>query len=117
VSRYPVAPAFRRPALAPGIIGAIALLAGTLVIGLETFTIVLYVTSILAVIMAIFAWQSTQRLTIIPLALIAVLWNPVFPFAFDGPFWLAAQFVAALVMVLAGVVIRVPVTDAESRAR
>jgi hypothetical protein len=117
VSRYPVAPAFRRPALAPGIIGAIALLAGTLVIGLETFTIVLYVTSILAVIMAIFAWQGTQRLTIIPLALIAVLWNPVFPFAFDGPFWLAAQFVAALVMVLAGVVIRVPVTDAESRAR
>ena len=117
MSRYPAAPTFRRPALAPGILGALALVIGTLVVGLDSFTIVRYVVSILAVIMAIFGWQSTQRLTVIPLAVIAVLWNPVFPFAFDGPFWLAAQFVAALVLVLAGVVIRVPLTEAQANGR
>ncbi|MGK2852499.1 MAG: DUF6804 family protein [Microbacteriaceae bacterium] len=114
--RYPTAPTFRRPALAPGILGAIALMIGPIWLDLDAFTIVLYVVSILAVIMLVFAAQSTLRVLTIPLALIAIAWNPVYPFDFGGPWWLAAQFVAALAMVLAGVFIKVLI-PAEDRGR
>lgn len=114
--RYPTAPTFRRPALAPGILGAIALMIGPIWLGRDAFAIVLYVVSILAVIMLVFAASSTLRVLIIPLALIAIAWNPVYPLDFSGPWWLVAQFVAALAMVLTGVFIRVPL-PAEDRGR
>jgi hypothetical protein len=38
---------------------------------------------------------------------IAVIWNPVFPFPFTGPVWTAAQPVAAVVFLVAGALIKV----------
>ena len=45
----------------------------------------------------------------------AIVWNPVWPTAFHGQGWAAAQFVAALVFVAAG--IRIKVRNPEDRNR
>lgn len=49
------------------------------------------------------------------LAPIALVWNPVWLTAFHGQGWAAAQFVAALVFVAAG--IRIKVKNPEDRNR
>jgi hypothetical protein len=46
---------------------------------------------------------------------IAVIWNPVLPLGVSGPWWIGAQYVAILVFVLAGVLIRVKTKPEDSR--
>ena len=53
---------------------------------------------------------------LIPIMLaIAVIWNPVYPLPIDGPWWVGAQYVAILVFVLAGVLIKVPFTEQDAK--
>ena len=103
---YPT-PQFRRTALAPGIIGALVLLAGIALIGTGGYTVVLFVVCILALIMCVFAWQAKQWWWLIGFAPIAVLWNPVFPLALDPDVLLGAEYVAALVFMAAGILIKI----------
>ena len=103
---YPT-PEFRRTALAPGILGAIVLIVGIALIAGDAFTIILFAVSILALIMIVFSWQASQWWWIIGFAPIAVLWNPILPLALDGDLWLGAQYVAALVFIAAGVLIKI----------
>lgn len=103
---YPT-PQFRRTALAPGIIGALVLLAGIALIGTGGYTVVLFVVCILALIMCVFAWQAKQWWWLIGFAPIAVLWNPVFPLALDPDVLLGAEYVAALVFIAAGILIKI----------
>jgi hypothetical protein len=103
---YPT-PEFRRTALAPGILGAIVLIVGIALITGDAFTIILFAVSILALIMAVFSWQAGQWWWIAGFAPIAVVWNPVVPFGFEGDLWLGAQYVAALVFIAAGVLIKI----------
>jgi len=96
----------RRNALAPSILAVIALLIGVAVITNELFLIVRYAVSILALVMSVFAWQARQWWWLIGLVPVAMLWNPVFPIDIDAPdLWLALQYVAALVMLAAGLLI------------
>lgn len=105
--RYPTAS--RRTALIPAIIAVIALLIGVALIDGDFFTIIRYIVSIFALIVAVFAWQARQWWWLIGLAPIAVLWNPVFPIDVAQPdLWLGLQYVAALIFIVAGVLIRVP---------
>lgn len=98
----------RRTALAPAILAAIALLIGVAVITTDGFIIVRYVVSILALIVAVFAWQARQWWWIIGLAPIAVLWNPVLPIDIGQPdLWLGLQYIAVLVFLAAGILIKV----------
>lgn len=107
MTSYPT-PEFTRPALAPGLLGAIVLLAGlALLDSPEGYFWIRTATSILALIVAVFSWQARQRWWLLGLVPIAVLWNPVFPFDLHGQGWVAAQFIAALLFVIAGVRIRV----------
>ena len=103
---YPT-PQFRRTALAPGIIGALVLLAGIALLGSDTFVVVNYAVSILALIVCVFAWQASQWWWLIGLVPVAVIWNPVFPVSIDGDAWLGLQYVAALVFIAAGVLIKI----------
>lgn len=98
---------YQRNALAPGLLAAIVLLAGLLLIENEWFTAVRYVVAILALIVAWFAVQARQWWWLIAFLPIAVLWNPIYPFAFSGTLWLAGQVVAAVIFVMAGVLIKV----------
>ena len=95
MTSYPT-PEFTRPALAPGLLGAIALVVGILLIGSDGFLFILFAVSILACIIAVFAWQARSWWWLLGLLPIVVLWNPVWPLPLTGQGWLAAQFIAAV---------------------
>ena len=115
MTSYPT-PEFRRPAFAPGILGAIVLMAGlALLDNPGGFLLIKFGVAILALIMCVFCWQAGQWWWIVGLGVIAVVWNPVVPFAFSGQVWVAAQFVAALGFVAVG--LRVKVINPEDRNR
>jgi hypothetical protein len=103
---YPT-PKFRRTALAPGIVGALVLLAGIALIDTGGFTVILFAVCILALIVSVFAWQAKQWWWLIGLLPIAVLYNPVFPIELDPDTRLGAQYVAALVFIAAGLLIKI----------
>jgi len=104
--RYPT-PQFRRMALAPAIVATIALLAGVGAIGGDLYLLIQFLVAILALIVAVFAWQAKQWWWLTVLVPIAVIWNPVFPLGFDKDLLLALHYVAAVVFLAAGILIRV----------
>lgn len=99
-------PTFQRNALAPGLVAAVTLFLAPLVLDVWWFTVVLFLVSILAIIVAWFAIQARQWLWVPLFSVIAIVWNPVFPFPLSGPLWLAAHPVAAVVFLAAGVFIK-----------
>ena len=115
MTSYPT-PEFTRPALAPGLLGAIVLLAGlALLDNSGGYFWIKSAAAVLALIICVFAWQSRQWWWFIGLVPIAVLWNPVFPLELHGQVWVASQFFAALIFVAAGIMIKV--RNPESRRR
>ncbi|TIH39981.1 hypothetical protein D4765_04190 [Subtercola vilae] len=106
-SRYPT---FTRTALAPGLLGAIILLAAVAVLNSGWFTIFQYAISILALIVCVFAWQARQWWWLIGLVPIAVIWNPVYPLTFDVLLWDVMHLAAAVIFVAAGLLIKIPVS-------
>lgn len=108
-------PAFRRTALAPGLLAAVALLAGVVLIESDGFIVIRFIASILALIVLVFAFQARHWWWMPLLLAIAVLWNPIYPLDVAGPWWIGAQYVAILVFVLAGVFIKVRVKPEDSR--
>jgi len=108
--RYPT-PQFRRTALAPGILGAIVLLAGLALIGSSTYIVVQYVTSILALIIIVFAYQARQWWWMPLLLAVAVVWNPVFPVYIAVGDLPTFSYVATLVFILTAVFIKVRNTE------
>jgi hypothetical protein len=98
---------FTRPALAPGIIAVIVLMVGLALLDSDAFLIIRFVVCIFALILAWFAVQARQWWWLGGLIPIAVLWNPVFVIELHGQGWVSGQFIAALVMLTAGVLIKV----------
>jgi hypothetical protein len=96
----------RRPerrALAPAVLAAIVLLAGLALIGSDGFLWIRYGVAILSLIVAVFVWQA-RRWAWLPVPIvIAVLWNPALPFPFSGKPWAIGQLVAAVLLVVTGV--------------
>lgn len=110
-NRYPTK-TFRRTALAPGILAAIVLLAGLALFTSSEFFWIKTVTAILAAIVAVYAWQSRQWWWLPILAAIVVLWNPIWPIDLNqDKVWLILQYVAAILFVVIGVLIKVPNPD------
>lgn len=99
-------PQTQRNALAPGLLAAIALFVSPLFTEGLGATIILFLVAILALVVAWFAWQARQWWWTVVFVAIAVIWNPVYPFGFTGWVWIGAQFVAALVFIAAGILIR-----------
>lgn len=108
-------PGTRRLALAPGIIAAIALLIGAIDVDAGWFTVIRYIATIFAAIVAVFAFQAKQWWWLPPFAAIAVVWNPIWVLEVPAPWWQGAQYVAALVFLLAGWLIRVPIPEDQRR--
>lgn len=96
-----------RPGLLPAVIGAASALIGIGLLGSDQYLIIRFLLSILALIIAVFAWQGRKRLWLVPLAAIAVLWNPVIPFEFAGAGWMAAHVAAAGTFLAVGMFLRV----------
>ncbi len=110
-------PGYRRLALAPGLIAAIALLIGATVIADGPFVVVRYIVSIFALIVGVFAFQAKQWWWLPIFAAIAVAWNPVWIIAIPEPWWPGAQYFAAIVFLVAGWLIKVPIPEEQRRAR
>jgi hypothetical protein len=115
MTSYPT-PAFRRTALAPGILAAIVLFAGFALLDSTGFIWIRFATSILALIVSLYAWQARQWWWLVGLLPIAVLWNPILPITIPSDaVWLALQYIAALVFLVAGILIKVPNPDDRNR--
>ena len=114
-------PGYRRLALAPGLIAALALLIGATALGTGTaegaFIVVRYIVSIFALIVAVFAFQAKQWWWLPVFAAIAIAWNPVWIIPIDDAWWAGAQYVAAIVFLLAGWLIKVPIPEEQRRPR
>ena len=94
-------------ALAPGLLGAIVLMAGLALLDVDAFIVIKYATAILAAIIGWFAIQGRAWWALPLLAAIVVVWNPVFPFAFHGQLWVAGQFAAAIAFVACAILVKV----------
>jgi hypothetical protein len=103
--RYPT-PEFRRTALAPGVLGAIVTLAGIPLIDTDGFTVILFAVSILALIVAVFAWQARQWLWVVLLGAVAVVWNPIVPLDLEPDTLLLLHFLGAAVFIAGAIAIR-----------
>jgi hypothetical protein len=103
--RYPT-PQYRRTALAPGILGALVALAGVPLIGVDAHTVILFAVSILAAIVAVFAWQSRWYF-VVPLAFVVVAFNPVLPIDFSAEVFAGVHYVSALIFIAAAIFVRV----------
>lgn len=97
-----------RPAFAPSLLAAIALFAGIGLIGNPWYLVIQFVVAILAIIVAWYAWQAAQWWWTIVFALIAIVWNPVFPLPFEGLGWVIAHVAVAGLFAVAGALLRVP---------
>ncbi|GGF33662.1 hypothetical protein GCM10010922_06030 [Microbacterium sorbitolivorans] len=107
-SRDQNTPAFQRNALLPSFIAAAVLFLAPVILKTDWSAIVLYVVAIGALIVGWFGVQAKQWWWGIIFLAIAVLWNPAFPFGFDGTPWMVAQFAAAVVFLVAGILIKSP---------
>lgn len=117
MSSYPDR-SFRRTALAPGILGAIALLAGLALLDSGAYFWIKSVVAILAAIVGVYAWQSRQWWWLPLLAAMVVAWNPVWPINWHHWIgWLLAQYVGAVVFLVVGVLIKVPVPESTGSTR
>ena len=88
-----------------------AALLGVLIVDSGPYIIVRFVVSILALIIAVFAWQARQWWWLAPLAAIAVAFNPVFIIPITGDLWLALHYVAVLVFIVVGIAVKVASDD------
>jgi uncharacterized membrane protein YoaK (UPF0700 family) len=99
---------YQRNAFAPAILAGAACLAGIALIGHEYYLAIRFIVAILAVIIGWFALQAGQWWWIPVMLAIAVLWNPLYPLPFSGPWWVAAHIAAAAVFLAAGALIKSP---------
>ena len=89
-------------------LAAVVLMVGVFLIDSGAYTVVRFVVSILALIVAVYAVQGRRWAPLLPLVAVAVLWNPVFPFTFAGTWWSAAHVLAAAALVAVGLFLRIP---------
>jgi len=110
-------PTFRRTGLAPALLAAVVLLIGLALLDSGGYIVIRYLVSILAIILGCFAFQAKQWWWIPLLAVIAVVWNPAWPLDLHGQLWVATQYVAVVVFVVVGVLVKVPVRADEPAAK
>lgn len=101
------APQPARLALAPGLLGAIALMAGLALIGSPHYLWIEYPVAILAAITGWFAIQGKRWWFVTGLGAILVVWNPVFPLHLPGIAFQGLSILGAATFIAAGVIVRV----------
>jgi len=108
MSTKPATPAYQRNAFVPSLLAAAVLVLAPILFARALDAVVLYPVAIIALIVAWFAFQGKQWWWVAVFAVVAVVWNPIFPLPLDGEIWMIAQFVAAATFIAAGATIRVP---------
>jgi hypothetical protein len=116
MTSYPT-PQFTRPALAPGLLGAIVLMAGLALLDSSAYLYIRFGVAILALICCVFVFQAKTWIWWVALVPIVVIWNPVWPLALHGRLWVAIQFIAALAFVVCGIFVKVRNPEDRNRRR
>ncbi len=101
-------PPFTRPALAPGLLAAVVLIAFVAVIDSSAFVFVRWGVTVLALIVLVFAFRGRAWWAVALTAAIAVCWNPVVVVPIPGQVWAGLQLVAAAAFILVGIAVKVP---------
>lgn len=96
----------QRRALAPAVLGALVLLGGLVIVGQDGYYLIRYAVAILALITAVFVWQSRQWPWLPVPVVVAVLWNPVLPLSFSGQPFRIGHVVAAAALLATGLFVR-----------
>ncbi|KQO64847.1 DUF6804 family protein [Curtobacterium sp. Leaf261] len=99
---------FTRPALAPGLLAAVVLLACIVLVDSGPFVFVRWGVTVLALIVLVFAVRGRSWLSVGITAAIVVLWNPVLQIPIPGQVWAALQVVAAAAFIAVGILVKVP---------
>ncbi|MBO9577764.1 MAG: hypothetical protein J7480_03220 [Microbacteriaceae bacterium] len=99
---------YQRNALAPGLLAALVCLVAAFLTGWEGNMVFRYAIAILAVICAWFAIQARRWWWLAVYVPIIVVWNPVLPFQFSGPVWMAGHIVAGAGFLIAGMLLKSP---------
>lgn len=116
-SKKSTRPEYSRAALVPGLLGATSLMIGLPLLDSEWFTVILFITAIMALILCVYAIQAKAYLWLLGLAPMAIVWNPILPFDLDGQGWLFLQLFGALVFAFSAFLIKVPIAPDESQRR
>jgi hypothetical protein len=93
----------QRRALGPAVVGAAVLLGGLLLVGNDAYLYIRFAVSVLAIITAVFVFQAKRWAWLVPPVVVAVLWNPILPFAFEGQPFRLGSLVGAAALLLTGV--------------
>ncbi|MFZ7088032.1 DUF6804 family protein [Curtobacterium sp. RRHDQ10] len=104
-------PAFTRPALAPGLLTAVVLLACVALVGSGPFVFVRWGVTVLALIVLVFAVRGHNWIGIAVAGVVVVLWNPLVAIPVPGQVWAALQVVAAAAFIAVGILVKVPRDD------
>lgn len=110
-ARRSAPPELIRPGLLPSLVAAVALVVGLTVLESGLFLAVRFIVCILALVVVTFAVQARKWLWLIPLAAIAVVWNPAWPLEFEGTGWAATQILGAAAFLAVGAFLRTPERD------
>ncbi|UCR90093.1 DUF6804 family protein [Mycetocola spongiae] len=105
-------PDFTRPALAPGLLSAVILMATVALLDNDLYFIVRFIVSILVAIMAVFAVKAEKPLWLIGLVPVVLFYNPIFPlptwpFTIDPGILFIITMTVPLFLAAAGVFIKV----------
>lgn len=100
-------PPFTRPALAPGLLAAVVLIAFVAVIDSSGFVFVRWGVTVLALIVLVFAFRGRAWWAVALTAAIAVCWNPVVLVPIPGQVWAGLQLVAAAAFIVVGITVKV----------
>lgn len=100
-------PPFTRPALAPGLIAAVVLLACVAFLDAPAFVFARWGITVLALIVVVFAVRGRVWWAAVLTGAVAVCWNPVVVVPVPGEVWAALQIVAAALFVVVGIVVKV----------
>ncbi|MEJ1230198.1 MAG: DUF6804 family protein [Galbitalea sp.] len=74
--------------------------------------------AILGAIVGVYAWQSRQWWWLPFLAAVVVLWNPIWPIDLHQDYiWVILQYVAVVLFILCGILIKVPNPDDKNTNR
>nr|WP_228495097.1 DUF6804 family protein [Clavibacter sp. VKM Ac-2873] len=92
-------------------------MAGFAVIDGEFFTVVRFAVAILALIMIVFSVRARSWWSAVLLAAVAVMWNPVAVIPVEAVTWQSLQYVAAIVFIAAGILVKVPAEAAPTPGR
>ncbi len=103
--------------LAPGILAAVVLLVGISLIGQDAYLYVAWGVAVLALICLTLVVQAKKWIWAPFLAIVAVLWNPVVPLAFDGTAWLMAHYAAVALFLAAGTLVKTPLSPEDAARR